>query len=396
LLGRKGGKEPIGAGQRLVQQDLAKTLGAIAEQGMAGFYRGWVAEKIAAAHAKHGGLVSEEDLAGYEATIREPLAIRYGDFDVVTMPPPSMGGIAVVAVLQNLTAAKAHEAEGGLMHHLFVEASRRAYADRRSVGADPAFVDDEVVGPRLDELLGTAYYASRQPPIDRDEATPSKKIVPLAEQGVTKESPETTHFSVVDRDGMAVACTTTLSAAYGAWVVVPGTGILLSNAMGAFSPEGVNTLAPGKRMASSMSPTILAQKGKAVAAIGSPGGDTIPGTVAQLVRNLVDRRMTIDQAIEAPRIHHQYLPDEVRTEKRRPLPAAVQADLAKRGHRLKASPSVLGDANGIVLDPWRGLAWGHADSRKGGLAAGPKQAQPSEPDPGGDEPASEDQVPGRE
>ncbi|HHH31226.1 MAG TPA: gamma-glutamyltransferase, partial [Polyangiaceae bacterium] len=370
----------------------AKTLKAVADKGRAGFYEGWVAEKIAKAHAQHGGLVTVEDLAGYQAVVREPLTIRYRELEVLTMPPPSMGGIAVAAILQNLAAASAHRAPKGsaLAHHLFIEASRRAYADRRSVGADPEHVDRAVVGPRLEKLLDPAYYRQRQPPIDPNKATPSKAIVPLAEEMPAPESPETTHFSVVDAQGNAVACTTTLSAAFGAWVVVPGTGILLSNAMGAFSPEGVNTLAPGKRMASSMSPTILAQDGKPVAAIGSPGGDTIPGTVAQVARNLIDEGMTIDAAIEAPRVHHQFRPDEVRTEKRYPLPAAIQAALAKLGHQLKPSPAVLGDANGIVLDPWRGKAWGHADSRKGGLAAGPGPRRPPTADPGGDAPATED------
>lgn len=393
LLGKGGGKDPISPGRRLRQPDLAKTLKAIADKGRAGFYEGWVAEKIAEAHAKGGGLVTEEDLKGYQAVVREPLVLAYRDLEVLTMPPPSMGGIAVVAILQNLAAAKAHEAAKGsaLVHHLFIEASRRAYADRRSVGADPEHVDRAVVGPRLEKLLDPAYYRARQPPIDPKGATPSKKVVPLAEEMPAPESPETTHFSVVDAEGNAVACTTTLSAAFGAWVVVPGTGILLSNAMGAFSPEGVNTLAPGKRMASSMSPTIVAQAGKPVATIGSPGGDTIPGTVAQVVRNLIDEGMTIDAAIEAPRIHHQFRPDEVRTEKSYPLPTEVQAALTKLGHALKPSPAVLGDANGIVLDPWRGKAWGHADSRKGGLAAGPKGA--SRVDPGGDAPASEDSPP---
>ena len=391
LLGKAGGKDPISPGRRLRQPDLAKTLKAIAEKGRAGFYEGWVAEKIAEAHEKGGGLVTPEDLKAYRAVVREPLAMRYRDLEVLTMPPPSMGGIAVVAILHNLAAAEAHAApkDSALLHHLFIESSRRAYADRRSVGADPAMVDDAVVGPRLAKLLDPAYYRARQPAIDPSEATSSKKIVPLAEEMPGPESPETTHFSVVDAEGNAVACTTTLSAAFGAWVVVPGTGILLSNAMGAFSPEGVNVLAPGKRMASSMSPTIVAQDGKPVAAIGSPGGDTIPGTVAQVARNLIDRGMTIDEAVEAPRIHHQFRPDEVRTEKRYPLANEVQAALTKLGHRLKPSPAVLGDANGIVLDPWRGKAWGHADSRKGGLAAGPTTSERA-PDPGGDAPATED------
>ncbi|MCA9617402.1 MAG: gamma-glutamyltransferase, partial [Myxococcales bacterium] len=371
---RRKGDKPIQAGQRLVQPDLAATLEAIAAEGKAGFYAGAVAKKLAKAHAKGGGLVTEEDLAAYEAKIREPLRLRYGDFDVVTMPPPSMGGIAVAGILQSLAAAKAAEAEPGsaLGQHLFLEAARRAYADRRSVGADPDRMDPAVVGPRLAKLFDPAYYAGREPAIDPQHATPSSAIVPLVEQGAEpSESPDTTHFSVVDAQGNAVACTTTLSAAFGAWVLVPGVGILLSNAMGAFSPEGVNVLEPHKRMASSMSPTLLVQQGKAVAVVGSPGGDTIPGTVAQVLRNLIDEKMTVDAAVEAPRIHHQFRPDEVRSETKRPLPAPIRQALEKRGHVFKPSPAVLGDVNAIVVDVEHGVAYGHADERKGGLAAGP-------------------------
>jgi gamma-glutamyltranspeptidase / glutathione hydrolase len=371
IVGNARGDKPIAPGRTLRQPDLAKTLRAIRDRGRAGFYEGEVGAAIARAHAKRGGLVTLRDLAAYRAKLRVPLKIRYRELDVFTMSPPSMGGIAVAAILQNLARLEAPESDSAAWQHLFIESARRAYADRRSVGADPDQADAAVVGPRLEKLLDPAYYAARQPPIDPGKATPSKAIVPLSEQGVSRESPDTTHFSVVDAAGNAVSCTTTLSAAYGAWVAVPGTGVILSNAMGAFSPEGVNTLAPKKRMASSMSPTILVQHGHAVAVIGSPGGDTIPGTVAQVAHNLVDGGMTIDAAIESPRIHHQFRPDQVRSEKRRPLPAKVQAGLAKMGHVLKPSPAVLGDANGIVIHPPSGRAWGHADTRKGGLAAGP-------------------------
>lgn len=371
-LGRGG--DAIGPGRKLVQPELATTLEAIAKQGRDGFYRGDVAAKIAAAMKRRGGLVTEEDLAAYEAKIREPLTFRYRGLEIHTMPPPSMGGIALYSMMHHLAAAQAHEhpvlsAEG---LHLFAEASRRAYADRRAIGADPDFQRDDGYLTLRERLLAGDYYAAYEPRIALDAVTSSKAVTPIhAEPEGSPESPDTTHFSVVDADGNAVACTTTLSAAFGAWVMVPGTGVILSNVMGAFSPDGVNALAPHKRMASSMTPTLVVRHGATVAVIGSPGGDTIPGTVAQVLRNLVDGQMTIDEAIDAPRVHHQYRPDELRIESKKPIANDARAGLAKRGHKIKPSPLPLGDANGIVRDPETGTAWGFSDRRKGGLALGP-------------------------
>jgi len=375
VLGRGPARnKPVKAGQLLKQPRLGDTLEAIAKDGFDGFYKGEVAKKIAAAMRNGGGLVTEADLAGYRAKLREPLRFRYRGFDVVTMPPPSMGGVALAVIMMNLAQVDAHEAPAmsAPSMHFFVEAAKRAYADRRAVGADPDRVDPALVGPRRTKLLDPRYHAEREPKIVADAATPSATIVPLAKLlPAPKESPETTHFSVVDAAGNAVACTTTLSAGFGSWKMVPGTGVILSNAMGAFSPDGVNTLAPGKRMASSMTPTILLQNDKAVAVVGSPGGDTIPSTVAQLVYHLIDHGMTIDEAIETGRVHHQWRPDVVRVEKRRAAGPVVLAALRKLGHDLKLSQVPLGDANGIVVDAESGVAYGHADTRKGGLAIGP-------------------------
>jgi gamma-glutamyltranspeptidase/glutathione hydrolase len=239
------------------------------------------------------------------------------------------------------------------------------------------------VGALRTKLLDPGYLAGRPPRIDRQRATPSSSIVPIDIQAkAPTESSETTHFSVVDRYGNAVACTTTLSAAFGAYVAVPETGVILSNAMGAFSPSGVNVLEPGKRMASSMTPALIVAEGKTVAALGSPGGDTIPGTVAQVVRNLIDHRMTLEQAVEAPRVHHQYQPDEVRVETNREPPAVVLAVLQRMGHVLKKSPAPLGDVNAILVDRHSGAIYGHADSRKGGLAKGPDRSERPGAQPG--------------
>jgi gamma-glutamyltranspeptidase/glutathione hydrolase len=372
IFGTGPGKErPIGAGYRLRQPRLAETLEAIAAGGDAAFYRGAIAERLAKAMEKNGGIVTAEDLAGYRAVVRPPLSLVYRGFVVHTMPPPSMGGVALAAILLNLDALDAERAAPGSADssHLFIEAARRGYADRRAVGADPAFVDRALVDPLLGRIVDPGYHRARAPAVDRSRATPSLALKPLGgtvSQG--ESSGETTHFSVVDGAGNAVACTTTLSAAFGAHVIVPETGVILSNAMGAFSPSGVNALAPGKRMASSMTPTLLVASGRTVAVLGTPGGDTIPGTVAQVVRNLVDYRMTIDQAIDAGRVHQQYLPDTVRYETERAPAPGVRRELERRGHKLQASSIPLGDLNGIVVDAKKGVAWGFADARKGGLA----------------------------
>ncbi|MEM1033422.1 MAG: gamma-glutamyltransferase [Myxococcota bacterium] len=376
-LGRRG--RPLTRGARLRQPELAQTLAAIAARGRAGFYEGEVATAIEAAMRRGGGLVTADDLRGYEAKVRPPLTFDYRGFEVMTMPPPSMGGVALYAITQHLAAhPTTPPAASAAGHHLFIEAARRAYADRRSIGADP---DDPAsaatLASRRAQLFNPAYFSVYEPPIEVGAATPSSALVPLAKRDpAPRESEDTTHFSVIDGAGMAVSCTTTTSAAFGAWVMVPGTGVILSNVMGAFSPQGVNALAPGKRPASSMSPTVITRGGRAVAAIGSPGGDTIPNSVAQVLRQLIDGGMTIDAAIEAPRIHHQYQPDRIRAEAKRALPASVLATLRKWGHTVQPSPLGLGDVNGITFDPETGLAYGFADTRKGGLAFGP------EPSPG--------------
>ncbi|MCC6525295.1 MAG: gamma-glutamyltransferase [Polyangiaceae bacterium] len=367
------GNKPLTVGSKLVQKSLAHTLELVAAHGDDGFYRGETADEIEAAMKKSGGLVRKEDLAAYRAVVREPLRFRYRGFEILTMPPPSMGGVALASIMLELEQSRAGEAPAGsaLSLHLFAESARRAYADRRAVSGDPAFVDRALVDPLLARLLDPAYHAARTPGPSRERATPSKDVVPIEPGGENaEESPDTTHFSVVDRAGNAVSCTTTLAAAFGAQVVVPGTGVFPSNAIGAFSPSGVNVIAPGKRMASSMAPAIVVAGDKTVALIGSPGGDTIPNTVAQVLRNLIDYGMTIDEAVDAPRLHHQWRPDELRVEAARAPAAAVLAELAKLGHKVVKQP-LQGAADEILVDAETGVAWGYADDRQGGLAAGP-------------------------
>jgi gamma-glutamyltranspeptidase/glutathione hydrolase len=365
------GKEALKTGDLWKQPDLAYTLEAIAKDGPKGFYEGPVAEKIDKAMKARGGLITMADLAAYKAVMREPLRFSYRGFDVATMPPPSMGGIAFAEIMLALERWRAHEApaDSGLSLHFFVEASRRAYAERRLAGADPDFQPADATAALVARLLGGSHLETRKPRLDRDHATPSSALA-SAPTEEPAESPQTTHFSIVDAAGTSVACTYTQSAAFGSKVVVPGTGILLANAMGAFSIIGPNALAPGKRMASSMTPTIVSRSGKLALVLGSPGGDTIPTTVAQVFRNVVDYGLTIDEAVAHPRVHHPYFPDKVRVERGNPPPRAALGDLVKRGHVLHLDAIPMGDANEILVDPKTGTAWGTIDTREGGKAMG--------------------------
>ncbi|WP_437278016.1 gamma-glutamyltransferase [Sorangium sp. So ce375] len=363
------GKGPVAQGELVRQLDLARTLETLAAEGPRAFYEGAIARKIAGAMRERGGHIREADLAAYQAKWRAPLRFSYRGFTVDTMPPPSMGGVAFAEIMLTLERLKAHEApvDSALSLHLFVEAAKRAYADRRKVSADPDFVGPETA-PLLAQLLDGAYLMRRRPPVDPERATPAADIA-APSSAAAPESPQTTHFSVIDAQGNAVSCTTTQSASFGASVVIPGTGILLGNAMGAFSETGINAVAPGKRMASSMTPTIVSRDDKVALVLGSPGGDTIPNTVAQVLRNLVDHGMTIDEAVRHARIHHQWMPDRVRVERLTPPPQAALDDLARRGHVLVLDPMPIGDANNLLVDA-AGVAWGYADTREGGKAEG--------------------------
>jgi gamma-glutamyltranspeptidase/glutathione hydrolase len=364
------GKEPHAEGDLVKQPDLARTLSAIAANGKQGFYEGPVAAAFEKAMKQHGGLITAKDLAAYEARVREPLRFAYRGFDVATMPPPSMGGVAFAQIMLALERQRAWETpvDSGLWFHHFVEAARRAYSERRLVGADPESLGPDHGAALLAKLLGGEHIATRTPPFDPEHATPSASIVvPVPE--APHESPETTHFSVVDAKGNAVSCTYTQSASFGSKVMIPGTGVLLANAMGAFSKDGPNALVPGHRMASSMSPAIASQNGKLAIVFGSPGGDTIPNTVAQVFRNLVDGGMTIDEAVAHPRVHQGFLPDRVRFERAIPLPAATVAALTRLGHTVKPDSMALGDANSILIDA-TGVPWGASDPREGGKAEG--------------------------
>ncbi len=366
---------PLVEGDRLLQKDLADTLERIAREGDAGFYTGTTARLLEAAMGDTG-LISREDLAAYRAVAREPLIFTYRGLDVATMPPPSSGGLAVAQILALLEHLGIERFPAGSVDelHYFVEASKRAQARRRFELLDPDSDPIAMAPSALAERLTPQGLAALTPPIDPARATPAAEVY-SPDRSLPPELPHTTHLSVVDALGNAVSCTVTLSTRFGARYVAPGTGVVMNNSLGAFGGVGRNLPQPGRRMLSSMSPTLVSHHGNVIAVLGSPGGDTIPSTVVQVLRNLVDHGMSLDEAIEAPRIHHGFSPDEVRTERGRPLDPALVEALEARGHHVVANEAPMGDANDIIVVD--GMAYGHADSREGGLALGPSRLPPA-------------------
>jgi gamma-glutamyltranspeptidase/glutathione hydrolase len=338
---RPGGGE-WQAGDTLRLPDLARTLARVRDQGRTGFYRGETARLLLAEMKRGGGLVSQKDLDGYQAKWREPLRGRYRDYDVITMPPPSSGGVALLQMLQMLEPIDLAQAgyHTPLAVHYITEAERRVYADRATYLGDPDFGNVPV-----QKLLDLDYNRQRAATMrSRGRATPSSEVT--AGKGLPGyETTETTHYSIVDAFGNAVSCTTTLNGAYGSKVVVPGAGFLLNNEMDDFSAKPgtpnayglvggtANAIAPGKRMLSSMTPTILTRNGKVALVVGSPGGSTIITSVLQSILGVVDYGFNAQQAVTAPRLHHQWLPDQIDMESGALLPAA-QDTLRARGYRL--------------------------------------------------------------
>ena len=360
------GGQPYAAGERLRQPDLARTLARIRDQGRDGFYRGETARLLATEMRRGGGLITEADLARYTAKERAPVRGTYRGYEVISMPPPSSGGVALVEMLNVLEGYDLAAAgrDSARYVHLLVETMRRAFLDRARHLGDPDFVQ-----PPVARLTSKPYAARLRATIAADRATPSA----VADVAPALESPQTTHYSVVDSSGMAVSVTYTLERSYGLGVVVPGAGFLLNNEMGDFNGKpgltdttgligtAPNVARPGKRMLSSMTPTILARDGRVVAVVGSPGGRTIINTVLQVVLNLVDFGMGVDDAVYAPRLHHQWLPDVVEVE-RGGLPPATVTALRAMGHRVQFGDEQ-GTAHSIVVDARTGVRRGAADPR---------------------------------
>lgn len=367
--------KPYEQGETFVQPELAATLARI-QNDPGDFYRGETAKRIVADAQAHGGLITADDLAQYQPVVRTPLRGTYRGYEIITMPPPSSGGIAIIEMLQMLEPydLKAMGWHSSQQVHTMVEVMRRAYADRAKYLGDTDFVKVPVHA-----LMSREYAMKRRADIDPAKATPSAELGAM--DPMPYESPQTTHFCIVDGDGMMVASTYTLNESYGSAVTAPGTGFLLNDEMDDFtSKPGVpntfgliqgeaNAIQPKKRPLSSMTPTIVAKDGKAYFAIGSPGGSTIINTVLQVIVNIVDYDMNLQQAIDAPRFHHQWLKDEITFE-----PFEFSQDtwdaLVKMGHIFHDRPSYIGDAHGVMIDPKDGWRLGADDPRRGGQPAG--------------------------
>lgn len=342
-------------GETLRQPDLGRTLERIRDRGTKGFYEGETAQRIQVAMRANGGLIDAEDLRTYRVVNREPLKGQYRGYDVLTMPPPSSGGIALLQMLTMLEsddlATTGFQSSATL--HLTAEVMKRAFADRSVHLGDPDFVSVPT-----SRLLDKSYLRTRRASIT-EKATPSKEIEGAdLQQGA---GTNTTHYSVVDREGNAVSNTYTLNTSYGSGVVIPGTGVLMNNEMDDFTTQpgkpnifGLiqsekNVVEPGKRPLSSMTPTILVRNGKAVLVLGSPGGPTIINTVLQTVINAVDFKMNVQMAVSAPRFHHQWMPDELRWEPFG-LSADVRAGLESRGHILARAGARMGSCHAIWVE----------------------------------------------
>jgi gamma-glutamyltranspeptidase / glutathione hydrolase len=375
--GRAGGKEPLPAGTFLRRSELARTLELIAEQGDPGFYSGPVADAIVTSVQRAGGILTLDDLSRYRAVIRDPLRMAYRGLTVEVMPPPSAGGVAIAQMLFMLERLGAYrlERQSPEQLHLFIEAARRAQAERRFAIFDPDSLSARELAERRANWTNPRYLLDRPPTVDPEHATPSERVHPLY-QHTLRELGHTTHFGVVDKDGMVVSCTMTLSAGFGAKRLVVGTGVLLNNSVASFSSAGDNQPVAGRRTTSSMAPTLVLDGQRPLLVLGTPGGDTIPSTIVQLLRNLVDYGMLLEDAVDAPRVHHGFVPDAIRLEPGKGLAPALRRGLERLGHHFLAGRWSMGDANSIVI--LENNAFGYADPREGGLAL----AVPANPDAG--------------
>ncbi len=371
----KNGK-PYAEGELFQQKDLAATLMRIRDKGRDGFYTGETAKLIVAEMKRGGGLITLKDLEDYASIIRDPVRGTYRGYEIISAGPPSSGGVALVQMLNILEGYNLEEYgwNSSKAVHRMTEAMRRVYADRAEFLGDPDFVKIPVAW-----LTSKKYAEQRRATIDTAKATPSDQISHGVQPPTEKD--HTTHYSVVDRFGNCVSVTTTLNDAYGSKVVVAGAGFLLNDEMDDFSAkEGVpneyglvgssaNSIAPSKRMLSSMTPTIVVKDGKPFMVIGTPGGSTIMTTVLQVIVNVIDFKMTIQEAVDAPRIHHQWLPDYLMYEERALSQDAID-NLRAMGHSLRMRENTTGLAEGILFDRKRGLLLGATDPRGYGEAVG--------------------------
>jgi gamma-glutamyltranspeptidase/glutathione hydrolase len=385
---------PFQAGDRLVQKDLARTLVNVAAQGPNAFYKGPIAKAVDLAARAHGGILTAADFALYTAPEDTPLRCDYRGFGLVTVPPPSSGGVTLCEILRilegyDMTALGFHSARAV---HLMVEAMRHAFQDRNTLLGDPASVDNP-----LDRLLSKEHAAAIRAQIDPDKATPSPQTQPVGSQD---ESGQTTHFSVVDDKGNAVSLTFTINLYFGAGVIAPGTGFFLNDEMDDFAvkpgatnvfglvQDQANTIAPGKRPLSSMAPTLVTQNGRVLLVTGSPGGPRIITITLETIINVLDYGMTPQEAVDAPRIHHQWFPDEVfiepyalspdtrdllqgmgyRLTEGRPWGASELIEIGPLGGATSGAPAA-GQDEALTGRPRAGFLYGANDSRAAAGAA---------------------------
>ena len=378
-------EKPFAVGTVWKQPDLAHTLELIRDQGPDGFYHGETAAKIEAAMKQFGGLVSQEDLANYKAVVRAPVKGTYRGYEIVSMPPPSGGGVALIEMLNMLEGFPLPEmtADEPKRFHLAAEVMKRAFADRARFLGDPDF------SPIPVELLTSKKHAeSLRRHISETCAAPPEIVGPdllgYASKAPVSESDHTTHFSVVDGEGGMVACTTTLEDAFGSHCVAPGAGFLLNNQMHDFNLKPgltdrqgnvgtpANVIAPDKRMLSSMTPTLVLKEGKPFLVLGSPGGRTIINTVLMTLTNVIDHKMDVQAAVDFGRIHHQFLPSDLKIEGR--LPESLDKALKAMGHQVNErkpnAPFKQGDCHAILIDEKTGAFRAGVDRRMRGAAAG--------------------------
>ncbi|MFM2126028.1 MAG: hypothetical protein RL328_2479, partial [Acidobacteriota bacterium] len=361
-------------GETLRQPDLARTLGRIAKDGAKDFYEGETARTLTAAMARNGGLITLEDLKSYKVVERAPLTGSYKGYGIVTAPPPSSGGVGILQMLGMLEGSGYERSGAGSAAaiHFVAEAERRFFADRSQYLGDPDFAK-----LRVEELIAAGHAQSRRATIDPDHATSSAKLLPglpAAERGG-----QTTNFNVVDAAGNAVAVTYTLNDRYGNGITVPGLGFLLNDEMDDFTSKPgapnmfgliqgeINAIEPGKRPLSSMTPTIVTRDGQFFMALGAPGGSRIITAVLEVLLNVIDFRMNVQDAVDAPRFHHQWQPDSLFLEPG--ISPDTAALLRAKGHTIDLSPGwVPAQVNAILKDG--GWLQGASDDRAGGKAAG--------------------------
>lgn len=361
-------------GDILTQTELSNTLKAIAKEGRKGFYEGAVADSIVAEMKRGGGIISKQDLIAYKAIWRKPVTGKYRGYDVVTMPPPSSGGIALIQLLKSVEPFPLTRwgFNSDSTVQVMVEAERRVYADRAAHLGDPDFYKVP-----QQKLIEDAYAKQRMSTFNWNAASTSASV--SAGEIAPAEHEETTHFSIVDKEGNAVSITTTLNGSYGAGVVVKGAGFLLNNEMDDFSVKPgapnmyglvggeANAIAPGKRMLSSMTPAILSKDGNLYMVVGTPGGSTIITSVFQTILNVIDFNMSMQNAVNAKKFHHQWLPDEIATEPNA-LDSLTTEKLKAKGYKI-VPRGAIGRVDAILKTKW-GYYEGGADPRGDDKAVG--------------------------